>query len=105
MSPSLVSGRTVPGWERSIFRAVNDLPEFLYRPGQLVCERALPAGAAGVVLTPAEKDVQPGRERLRLKRPAEPVCLDIGVQAHPGEIRVERALERLMVLDAVLFCT
>jgi undecaprenyl-diphosphatase len=22
----------VPGWERSIFRAINDLPEFLYRP-------------------------------------------------------------------------
>lgn len=23
---------TVPGWERSIFHAVNDLPDFLYRP-------------------------------------------------------------------------
>ena len=28
----IVRNGTVPRWERSIFRAVNDLPEFLYRP-------------------------------------------------------------------------
>jgi membrane-associated phospholipid phosphatase len=28
----VVRDGTVPGWERSVFRAVNDLPEFLYRP-------------------------------------------------------------------------
>jgi glycosyltransferase 2 family protein len=28
----VVRNGTVPRWERSIFRAINDLPEFLYRP-------------------------------------------------------------------------
>ena len=28
----VVRNGTVPRWERSIFRAVNDLPQFLYRP-------------------------------------------------------------------------
>ena len=28
----IVRNGTVPRWERSMFRAVNDLPEFLYRP-------------------------------------------------------------------------
>jgi undecaprenyl-diphosphatase len=28
----IVRDGTVPSWERSIFRAINDLPNFLYRP-------------------------------------------------------------------------
>jgi undecaprenyl-diphosphatase len=28
----VVRDGTVPSWERSIFRAINDLPDFLYRP-------------------------------------------------------------------------
>src|SRR4051812_49966068 len=28
----VVRDGTVPGWERGVFHAVNDLPDFLYRP-------------------------------------------------------------------------
>src|SRR6266568_5178812 len=32
------SGRRVPGWERTVFRAVNDLPGFLYWPVWVVMQ-------------------------------------------------------------------
>jgi len=33
-----VSGARVPGWEEAIFRAINDLPDFLYRPVWVVMQ-------------------------------------------------------------------
>jgi len=48
-----VAGRQVPGWERSLFRAGNDLPGFLYVPVWVVMQLgsgvAIPV-AAGVAL-------------------------------------------------------
>jgi undecaprenyl-diphosphatase len=33
-----VSGADVPSWERAIFRAINDLPDFIYRPVWVVMQ-------------------------------------------------------------------
>ena len=48
-----VSGRQLPGWERAIFRFVNDLPSVIYRPVWLVMQLgsglAIPV-VAGVAL-------------------------------------------------------
>jgi undecaprenyl-diphosphatase len=45
-----VSGSHVPGWERSVFRAVNDLPDVLYRPVWVVMQLGNSLAIAGAAV-------------------------------------------------------
>jgi undecaprenyl-diphosphatase len=45
-----VRGRQVPGWEEAVFRAVNDLPGFLYGPVWVVMQLGTWFAIAGVAL-------------------------------------------------------